>query len=203
MALRISRGRKSGFSLVEVMVGAALLGVAVISGIEVYIENQRFSNQIDLSSRAWYIAIQEIESLRRMHYTDVQKMQKDSGGYYYTFKGVDTDGDELTGKRALESFFPSNLLSKDGYKKEHFNPMGIKEGSVVVYLSRIPTVNGDKDWGLFARVVVSFKSRNNQVIGGDKNLNGVVDSGDSTISWHGKAILDSPVSVETVLVPVI
>ena len=195
--------KKGGFSLVETMIGVLLLSIAVTVGIEAYLENQRFSQEVDDSSKAWYIAVQEVESLRRMQFSDIQRLERYYHGYRYTFKGVADDGSLLRGEDAITSVYPYNLLNYDGYKEEYFDPMGIKQGSVAVYLKRVPTTKGDKKWAYFVRVVVTIKTQSGNIIGGDKNLNGSVSSGDKTTNWRGSNVLDSPIVLETMVFPVI
>ena len=196
--------KKGGFSLVETMIGVLLLSIAVTVGIEAYLENQRFSQEVDDSSKAWYIAVQEVESLRRMQFSDIQTLEKSSShGYYYTFKGIADDGSLLKGEDAISAYSPGKLLNYDGYKREFFDPMGIKEGSVAVYLKKVPTSKGDKKWAYFVRVVITIKTQNDKIVGGDKDLNGVLNGGDGKISWRGSNVLDSPIVLETMVFPVI
>jgi len=65
---------------------------------------------------------------------------------------------------------------------------------------RIINVPGTAD--LLAVVVsVSWRQRANRIIGGDRNLNGILDTGEPYVTIYGTNVIDSPVELVTLITP--
>lgn len=65
---------------------------------------------------------------------------------------------------------------------------------------RIINLPGTSD--ILAVVVsVSWRQRGNRIIGGDRNLNGVLDTGEPFVTIYSTNIIDSPVELVTLITP--
>lgn len=205
---------RDGFSLVEVLIGAALFFIGTTAAMKVYLDNMRLSREMDLINRAYAMAIQEMEGIKRIDYSVWYSNFKNRGkpgcsngkwnySYRYAFKGFDSDGNPLKGVAAITKISDSHLLSWwDKYKKVYFDPMGIEEGEVLVYFNTVPvnTPLGvkDKDWVMTVRVVVIWKD-NGKVYGTDEDLDGCIDGNEETEIWMDRKVFKSPVVLEGVV----
>ncbi len=186
-----------GFSLMEVMIGALLLGIGTASGIHTYLSNMRFSRFIEQRNRAWSLAVQEMESIKRVGFSAWWRNMR-NGGYRYRFRGIDDAGQPLRGKYAIVWYDPSDLLDKyHGAKKLEFDPMGLEEGWVHVAFSQISA--GGQAWALRVLVVVTWRD-GDVVYGSDKNFNGKCNpygrENERCKRWGGKSLPRSPVELE-------
>ncbi len=243
-SISLRKGRR-GFSLMEVVIGAGLLGLAVASSFRVYVSNQRLTRYLDQRARAYQIAVQEIEGLRRMQYHHILWLIPTNHiytSYAYKFRGYDSNGNPVRGEDAIVEVKGHQTLggkldryfsAVDPYKKEHFDPMGLEEGWVYIYLCKTKTEAGPKrDWAVRVKVVVCWRD-GDIVYGGDKNLNGNLDKCERDkcigpnnyvpywaqnyyegknweywpVDWlgenHWNRTFKSPVEIETVLAPVL
>ncbi len=217
------------FSLIEVMIGMALLAVAIASSFQLYISSQRLTRYINQRERAWQIAVQEIEGLRRMQFHHVLWLYTSGfDGYAYRFKGYDSAGNPLKGENAIveakggrtQNRVETLCNNMDPYKKEYFDPMGLEEGWVRVYMRKIKMTSGaERDWAVIVKVIVYWRD-GDIVYGGDTNFNGQLDWSENRRAynrgkvweywledWYGynnwNKILKAPVEIETVLAPVL
>ena len=179
-----------------------------------------------------------------MQYHHILWIRK-KGPYSYKFVGYDDAGEPVKGKDAIVDAIGgcvwnkyvetriNNLLTRvDPYKQEHFDPMGLQEGWVYVYMQRVRNTNdADRDWAIMVKVVVCWRD-GDVVYGGDRNLNGGLDCCErhkcgpgkcnNIIVWDGNRgkywdywhsdikgyndwnrTFKSPVEIETVLAPVL
>ncbi len=161
----------TGFSLIEVMVGVVILTLTLTSGIELYLQNMRMSKMLDQKNRAWSVAVQEMEGIKRVQFS-VWLNNFKTGWYKYHFKGYDEEGNPLYGKKAIIYISDERIIDYwDKYKVENFDPMGLEEGWVYVYFSPVDTVNGERTWALNVKVVVGWRD-GDVVYGSDRNMDG-------------------------------
>ncbi len=217
---------RSGFSLIEVLIGTALLFIGITSAMKVYLDNMRLSREMDMINRAYAIAIQEMEGIKRVNYTVWYSYFRNRGkpwcsnckwnySYRYVFKGFDSNGNPLRGMAAITEISDTRLLNWwDKYKKVYFDPMGIEEGEVLVYFNAVPVNTSlgikDKDWVMTVRVAVIWKDHG-KVYGGDKDLNGhifdycywhlgqYICGHEETEFWMDRKVFKSPVVLEGVV----
>ena len=187
-----------GFSLVEVLVGSAIMGIVLGGALSAYVSTRRYEMVDRAKANAWAILISEVESIRQMKYNDLLDLAgKSTKGYWYVFKSKDDDGNPLYGEDAIIEVSDNPELkfwNRDKFKKDHFDPMGIERGSVRVYIDKVEKEGGNKvNDALNIKVVVSW-AYGGQVYGGDRNLNGREDAGD-VLDGEGRLVSD--VSIET------
>lgn len=182
-----------GFSLVEVMVGSAIMGIVLGGALTAYVNTSRYEMASRSKSRAWAVLVSEVESIKRMKYSDLLELA--GNGYWYVFRSEDSDGNPVYGKDAITLVSDSTKFwSMDKYKEAHFDPMGLKKGTVRVYIDKVKKEGGNKiNDALRIKVVVSWLY-GGHVYGGDRNLNGKEDAGD-VLDLEGRLVSD--VSIET------
>ncbi len=184
-----------GFSLVEVMVGSAIMGIILGSALGAYVNTRRYEMLNRAKAKAWAILVSEVESIKRMKYKDLLDLAESGWkGYWYVFRAKDNKGNPVYGEDAIFSVSdPVKFWNLDKYKKTYFDPMGL-EGSVRVYVDKVKKTGGNKiNDGLKIKVVVSWRC-GKRVYGGDRNLNGKEDAGD-VLDEKGRLVSD--VAIET------
>ncbi len=198
---------RSGFSLVEVLIGALVLFIGVYAGLRSYVSNLQMAKDIELRDKAWAIAIQEMEGIKRVPFS-VWVNNYSSWWYRYRFKGIDDDGNYLKGKNAIVWISDNRIINWwDHYKKENFDPMGLEEGWVFVYFSPVKLNVGSSKWALNVRIAVVWRD-GKRIYGGDRNFNGWCNGWvmnpftnklehDRCVPWmHYSKVMESPVILE-------
>lgn len=144
-----------GFTLIEVMLAAAILVIVLCGILATYISCFELISTSKNLTFAVNAAQSKIEEIRD-----------------YTFSGIYADYDNQT--------FTVNEIPQS---------MGV---------IRIINVPGTSDL-LAVAVSVSWRQRSNRIIGGDQNLNGVLDTTEPFVTIYGTDIIDSPVQLVTLI----
>ncbi len=79
------QGSVQGFTLFELVLGIALLGIVFSSGIIVFQEVLQNKHRNDASTRAAYLAHQELERVTQRRFSDIQDQNAGSRGQKIVF----------------------------------------------------------------------------------------------------------------------
>ncbi len=195
----LSKGRqKDGFTLAEVIISSALLFMVIGGGIYSYIANMRLARDLANKEKAWLIAEQEMEWIKSMDFTKVRSNVSTTNGfkYSYHFVGIDSNGNPIRGIDAIDTWISDKASFPRKSEKTMFDPMGIEEGWVYVYMYPIETTLGKKKWGIDVRIAVSWKSQGRIFGSWDNNADGTCDTSEGCEFWHSKKVFKSDVVLE-------
>lgn len=143
---------KSGFTLLELMIGVGVLIVALAGLLGVFAHMISLNEESGKLSLAVAACQAKLEEIRNSSFTNV----------YTTYNGA------------------------------NFNPNGFSSGEAKGAVS----INNSNPDLLQVFVSVSWRTRSNRVIGEDRNLNGVCDTGEDL---NGNLRLDSPGQITTLM----